>query len=94
MNGVLLLEYSELIEKYGIARGTIDCSVSKFFKKESTSWASIKNPHDKRKRLIIYNSIPAHSRKNLPSEEELIRLCTMKAADLNKIYQLLSEQNF
>ncbi|MFB9862723.1 hypothetical protein [Rufibacter immobilis] len=89
INNVLLLDYADLVDKYGITRGTIDCGVNKHIKGKSPSWASIKDPEDKRKRLIVYKTIPAHSRKGLPAEETLIELCRQQEAERKNISQLL-----
>ncbi len=86
-----MLEYTDLVDTYGIGRGTIDCGVSKFSKGLSTSWASIKDPEDKRKRLIIYSTIPAHSKKQMPSERELIKLCRDQETERAKVAQLITE---
>ncbi|MFB9862390.1 hypothetical protein [Rufibacter immobilis] len=91
IKGILLMEYTDLVDTYGIGRGTIDCGVSKFSKGLSPSWASIKDPEDKRKRLIVYSTIPAHSKKKMPSEQELIRLCKEQEAEREKLNRFLSK---
>ena len=90
IKGVLLLDYTDLVNSYGVARGTIDCGVSKNSKGLSNSWVSIKDPEDKRKRLIVYRSIPVQSRKQLPTEQELIRICKELEAESSKITDLLN----
>ncbi|OKL40273.1 hypothetical protein [Pontibacter flavimaris] len=91
IKGVLFMEYADLVDTYGIGRSTIDAGVNKHSKGISPSWASMKDPEDKRKRLIVYSTIPAHSKKRMPSEQELIRLYHNQEAERKKIGQLLKK---
>ncbi|MGV3588119.1 MAG: hypothetical protein ACO1OF_14025 [Adhaeribacter sp.] len=89
INNVLLLSYSDLIDTYGLSRGTVDAGINKFCTGKSNSWASIKDPQDKRRRLIVYRTIPAYSLKNLPSESELIKKCQQQEAERENIKELI-----
>lgn len=89
INNVLLLSYKDLVDKFGLSRRTVDCGINKCSSGKSNSWASIKDPKDKRKRLVIYKTIPAHSRKQLPSENTLIKQCKQQESEIENITQLL-----
>ncbi len=89
INNVLLLSYFDLVNTYRLSRGTVDAGINNNCNGKSNSWASIKDPLDKRKRLIIYKTIPAYSLKSLPSEADLIKTLRKQEVEREKITKLL-----
>lgn len=65
------MTWQELTQN-GVSDDTIRAGVSDFRRGKSSSWVSMKDPEDKRKCLVQYESIPPRTRGKLPSAEALL----------------------
>jgi len=88
----LFLSVNELVS-YGVPIHSIRQGTNRYRQKKSKAWICRKDPHDRRKILILYKAIPTASKKKyqIPSEADLLEKYKQQQLEEKRLQKALSE---